>query len=1127
MRSFPTVPQHFDLPSLPRQRPSSPSHRMNPRQKKCVVAIGACLSLAALGGHAQIAINAGGPAAGGFVADTYATGGTAYANATATTAFVTTGLTNPAPAAAYADERYGNFSYNIPGLTPGALYRVRLHFVETYWSAAGKRIFNVSLNGTPSLTNFDIYANTGAKNKVTIKEFNVAASTSGTIAIQFASVVDNAKVDAIEVIPVKPISINAGGPATGSFIGDTYATGGTTAANATTSTPFDTTGVVSPAPTAAYVDERYGNFTYTVPNLAPATSYRVRLHFVETYWNAAGQRVFNVTINGAPALTNFDIYAAAGAKNKVVIREFSVPASSTGTIAIQFASVVNSAKVDAIEIIPPGTATATTTPPTTTVLVPVAPAIANATASNGGDTLSWGAVSNATGYNVKRSTTNGGPYTVVSNNQAGTNFTDTGLTNGSTYYYVVSAVNSAGESSNSPAVSVVPIAPVTATPTGNQTGINIAGTSDWMPDRLYADLVRTARSFMAPNTNGNGPSTVPVDSNGWPTTDFSFLVWAGLDQMQGTYALAFQGQASVTGPNGNIPLTYDAASNTSSGTFQYTNAASSSVFLNFSGTRRTASSASGTGVTGIQVMRPITPGATQPHPYSELFNRAAKAEIAKFQAIRFMDYLGTNSSAQTNWSDRPLPGWASFNRNPGNAYGWVGIGGPLEHVIRLANETGKDVWLNVPARATDDYVRKTAQLFAFGSDGVNPYTAPQANPVYPPLNPGLKLYVEYSNELWNTSSAFRQSADNCQAASNELSSTGGNSPLNFDKSWNGVTWTAGGAGFDWNKCWRRIAKRGAEISTIFRSVYGDQAMMTTVRPVLMSQLGYAGGPLFAGVQMMLGYYDNFGGNFVATPRPPNYYFYGAGGSAYYGPAVGDTTVDQIFADPGMNPSGFTPQLQADMALVSALGLKRVAYEGGPSLDRTGGARDAASALAVNDPRMTTAVVNQHNAWTANGGELLTYYQAVGDYQWGFTSTPYNLNTPKLAAIDQLRTAPKAALSYGTPIPGSVSGTAPGACSRNWGCSPLNPASFSSSGSGVTWASYTFRAPSAGTRSVTLNFSSGTSAQVAVYVDGALVGSQTTSGAPLIFSPGSLDAGLHGVIVRALSGSFTLSSVAVQ
>ena len=73
--------------------------------------------------------------------------------------------------------------------------------------------------------------------------------------------------------------------------------------------------------------------------------------------------------------------------------------------------------------------------------------------------LTWSAANGATGYKVKRSTTAGGPYTTVAPNVKGVQFTDTGLTNGTTYYYVLSAVNFIGESANSVEVSGTPKPP--------------------------------------------------------------------------------------------------------------------------------------------------------------------------------------------------------------------------------------------------------------------------------------------------------------------------------------------------------------------------------------------------------------------------------------------------------------------------------------------------------------------------------------------------------------------------------------------------------------------------------------------------------------------------------------------
>lgn len=63
--------------------------------------------------------------------------------------------------------------------------------------------------------------------------------------------------------------------------------------------------------------------------------------------------------------------------------------------------------------------------------------------------LQWSALAGATSYNVKRSTTNGGPYSVVASGVTATNYTDTGLSVDTTYYYVVSAANVGGEGANS------------------------------------------------------------------------------------------------------------------------------------------------------------------------------------------------------------------------------------------------------------------------------------------------------------------------------------------------------------------------------------------------------------------------------------------------------------------------------------------------------------------------------------------------------------------------------------------------------------------------------------------------------------------------------------------------------
>ncbi|HKR64303.1 MAG TPA: DUF5689 domain-containing protein, partial [Thermoanaerobaculia bacterium] len=90
-------------------------------------------------------------------------------------------------------------------------------------------------------------------------------------------------------------------------------------------------------------------------------------------------------------------------------------------------------------------------PPTPTNLV--------ATPGNAQVGLTWDASLGATGYNVKRATVSGGPYTTIAPNLATTSYNDTSVTNSITYYYVVSALSGANESGDSAQVSATPSAP--------------------------------------------------------------------------------------------------------------------------------------------------------------------------------------------------------------------------------------------------------------------------------------------------------------------------------------------------------------------------------------------------------------------------------------------------------------------------------------------------------------------------------------------------------------------------------------------------------------------------------------------------------------------------------------------
>jgi hypothetical protein len=301
--------------------------------------------LAAHAGLSYLAIDAGGAAAGSYLADANFSGGSS--NST-THSIDTSHVSSPAPQSVYQTWRSGNFTYTVTGLTPGLSYTLRLHFAENLATASGQRVFNVWVNGVRVLYHLDVYASAAGRYKAIVRQFTVAADATGQLAVQFVTFRGAAEVAGLEVAPRNAVSLNAGGGAAGAFISDGYFSGGNT--GSTTST-ITTTGVTNPAPQAVYQSERYGDFSYTMTDLMPGATYTVRLHFAEIYWTASGKRLFNVQINGAQVLTNFDVYARAGGKNKAVVRQFTPTADSSGQITIRFISVVNFAKVSGIELI--------------------------------------------------------------------------------------------------------------------------------------------------------------------------------------------------------------------------------------------------------------------------------------------------------------------------------------------------------------------------------------------------------------------------------------------------------------------------------------------------------------------------------------------------------------------------------------------------------------------------------------------------------------------------------------------------------------------------------------------------------------------------------------------------------
>jgi hypothetical protein len=166
---------------------------------------------------------------------------------------------------------------------------------------------------------------------------------------------------------------------------------------------------------------------------------------------ATSYHVKRATTNGGP-------YTQIAAPTSATYTDTSV---TNGTTYYYVASALDSAgeSVNSAQV---------SAAPVASVTTPAVPTGLAATAGNALVSLSWSASSGATSYHVKRATASGGPYTQIAAPASAT-YADTALTNGTAYYYVISAVNSAGESANS--------APVTATPTGTAAvnGVSVSG----------------------------------------------------------------------------------------------------------------------------------------------------------------------------------------------------------------------------------------------------------------------------------------------------------------------------------------------------------------------------------------------------------------------------------------------------------------------------------------------------------------------------------------------------------------------------------------------------------------------------------------------------------------------------
>jgi fibronectin type 3 domain-containing protein len=362
-------------------------------------------------------------------------------------------------------------------------------------AGASASLTGVFSGGTGVITPGNIAATSGTAVSVTPSDTTTytltVTNSAGVSVAQTATVAVNPAAPTITSFTANPASVTAGGTSslTGVFAngtgvitpGNLAATSGT----AVTVTPSDTTIYTLTVTNSAGVSVAQA-VTVTVNPAAPTiTSFTANPASITAGASASLTGVFS---GGKGVITPGNIAATSGTAVSVT------PSDTT----IYTLTVTNSAGV---------TITQAVTVKVTATSVPAAPTGLTATAGNASVSLSWTASTGATSYNVYRGTTSGGESTTpIATGITTTAYSDTGLTNGTTYYYKVAAVNGGGTSGYSNEASATPELAAPAAPIDlTATAGNALVTLNWWAGSANATSYNVYRG-----TTSGGESATPI-----------------------------------------------------------------------------------------------------------------------------------------------------------------------------------------------------------------------------------------------------------------------------------------------------------------------------------------------------------------------------------------------------------------------------------------------------------------------------------------------------------------------------------------------------------------------------------------------------------------------------------------
>lgn len=454
----------------------------------------------------------------------------------------------------------------------------------------------------------------------------------------------------------------------------------------------------------------------------------------------------------------------------------------------------------------------------------------------------------------------------------------------------------------------MPMDPGSWNNTDSPLGTNLGSVSYWSPDWVFGDAMKMSRPWLDENWSELGSDA--LDEAGWPTSVSSgdpvqTLVFRELDghYPAGEYTLMWTG-------SGTVSVDFDAP---------YTSSSSGSMTFDVT-----------PGDNGIRIqihqsdesdpvrdMELSVPGLDYP---GQTFHPTFVDTLDEFSVIRFMDWQHTNSTDLVDWSDRPLPTDATQGGDEGVS---------LEYMIELSNLVHADPWFCMPHTASDDFVRSFATM------------------VRDDLDPDLQVYVELSNEVWNTQ--FSQS-DHARQMGSGLDSN---------------QWRAG---YYWT------SQRSMEIFDIWEEVFGGTDRLVRV---LAAQ---AANPWVA--ESMLDY-NGAGYEVDALAIAPYFGLTGDHSASEYA-SMSDA---QIVADARQAMQDNLDELQDHVSLVDHYGIDLIAYEGGQHLTAGVDAGNDAfvnALISANRSDEMGGLYDDYLAqWRSAGGTMFVHFNLISKYnQWG-------------------------------------------------------------------------------------------------------------------------------------------------